>query len=320
MTPAVASAGVWLLVLALIAFRRGKDRSRIYAAIAAATGVTLALPPVYERVDGWLGGYDRVHLIIGVIFMVGTFYLSRSVMLVGTTGRFRRPVRFCRLLLSVAVTVTTVGFILIDDRQPISTGFEDFHEQYGGQLETSVYAAAQAVYHGIVLTLAAITAARRLMEGPDRMEAWLVLTLLVGTMNGMGLALVVLLATFARTFGWDEVLEVSLVARPSLFWGTLGGLIIGQVSAPIIWWVTELVDRRRIAARLRALEGSARRAGLDLGDEGWRFSTSDEGASILHRAVVEIRDAHMDARSDFQITDEGRGPLLDAEKLLRRSR
>ncbi|MGX5771773.1 hypothetical protein ACWKWN_13565 [Microbacterium trichothecenolyticum] len=300
MTQILVSALLWLLVLSLLILRRGRaDRSILWSALTIAGAMTLNIDGLYRWVDHLLGGANLVTLVADLALMLGIFFLGRAV--AKATEYRPRVVRFAlgRVVLSVALVCTVVAFAFVDRGVTTTT----FMLNFGTQPAAAAYSMTQFAYDAIVLTAMAAVATRQIRLGRvDRLPA---VSLLIGSALGLVLAAVVIAMDIAHLVG-DISLMLGLgVAYSPLFLSTFLFLCLGLASQPAMRWMrarSRASATRRLVAQTTPIWQRAIlvRPGMSQQDAG--FSAAD-GETRLHRQLVEIRDAAVDPRVLFELSN-----------------
>lgn len=314
MTQTLVAALMWVLVASLLIIRRKRaDRSVTYAAIAIAIAMTANVDAVYESVDPLLGSTNIATLIADAVLMIGLFFLGRAVM---HTGEHRpRVVRAALslpiLLLSLAAIIAAFAFI---DRGPTTTRFM---VDLGAQPATAVYSIINFTYCGIVIAAMLILAARqyRSNHGIQRLPAAL---LTIGSAFGVLLCLAVIVMDIAHVTGQLTLLRAVQPTYSPLSLMTFLFLCAGFTAQPAIRRGRQYTRRRRTAGLSAEIEplwerATRERPGLSHVEP---LAASDEPEARLHRRIVEIRDAIIDGRVAFTITDDERALLQAAEQHL----
>lgn len=315
MTQLLVSALLWLLVASLLVLRRGRaDRSILWSALTIAVAMTLNIDALYRWIDGLLGGSDLATLAADLALMLGIFFLGRAV--AKATEYRPRIVRFAlgRTVLGVALLAAVVAFALIDRGTTTTT----FMLDYGAQPAAAAYSMTQFLYDGIVLTAMAAVATRqvRLGRGADRLPA---VSLLIGSALGLLLAVVVITMDIAHLAGSTSLMLGLGAAYSPLFLSTFLFLCLGLAGQPAI---RLLRARSRASATHRLVaettpiwqRASRVRPGMSQQDAAGFSVAGPE--TRLHRQVVEIRDAAVDPRVSFELSDAERVVVKAAEEHL----
>ena len=311
MVELIVSALMWALVIVLIVFRRArKERSVLYAAITIAITMMLNNDALYFVVDGWFGGRDIVHLLSALTLMVGVYYLAQGIS--RATAQPYISGWPARLALWAALIVTTVAFFLVPHRGETTASFM---RVYGDYPAAAVYSSTQYVYFIYVFSVLAIFALQTTREGRLTREKFAGGLLLAGSLCTIALSLTVIGMNIAHVTGgaaasepwrpWYYVLQV----------GTFLFLTAGLATAPIVRWVSESRRDREVERYLAKLDPLWRQATQARPSPQLAGDASDREYR-LHRRIVEIRDAAMDRRNGFALTDEHRQLLAAAEERL----
>jgi hypothetical protein len=301
-TQILVSALLWLLVASLLILRRGRaDRSILWSALTIAVAMTLNIDGLYRWVDRLLGGTNLVTLAADLALMLGIFFLGRAV----AKATEYRPaiVRFAlgRTVLAVALVCTVIAFAFTQRGTTTTT----FMLDYGAQPVAAAYSMTQFVYDAIVLTAMAAVATRqiRLGRGVDRLPA---VALLVGSAFGLVLAAVVIAMDIAHLAGDISRMRGLGAAYSPLFLSTFLFLCLGLASQPSIRWMrarSRASATRRLVSQTMPIWQRANlvRPGMSQQDAAG-FSAAD-AETRLHRQLVEIRDAAVDPRVSFELSD-----------------
>lgn len=302
MTQILVSALLWLLVLSLLILRRGRaDRSILWSALTIAVAMTLNIDGLYRWADRLLGGTNLVTLVADLALMLGIFFLGRAV---AKATEFRPAiVRFAlgRTVLAVALVCTVLAFVFIERGVTTTT----FMLDYGAQPAAAAYSMTQFAYDGIVLTAMAAVTTRQIRRGrgADRLPA---VALLIGSALGLVLAAVVIGMDIAHLAG-DVPLMLGLgTAYSPLFLSTFLFLCLGLASQPGMRWLRARARAnamRRLVTQTTPIwqRANLARPGMSQQDAAG-FSAAD-AETRLHRQLVEIRDAAVDPRVAFELSD-----------------
>lgn len=307
----IVSALMWALVVVLVLFRRArKERSVLYAAITIAVTMMLNDDDIYRAVDGWFGGRDIVHLISAITLMIGVHYLAQGISRTGVHRAFGGwP---ARVALAAAILVTTVAFFLVPHRGETT---DSFMRVYGDYPAATVYSSAQYVYFLYVfagLTVASVTTIRRATLRRERFAGAL---LIVGSFCVLLLSITVIGMNLAQLTGGLDAAQPWRPFYYTLQLLTFAFLVSGLAVAPIVRWLAEARrtrELRQYVDRLHPLWSEAVRARpaprIDL--------ERVDAEHRLHRRIIEIRDAAMDGRNTFSLSDDERRLLREAEEHL----
>ena len=306
---------MWVLVVGLLILRRGRpDRSITYSSLAIAVAMTLNVDGIYVVVDSVLGANNMATMLSDGLLMIGLFFLGRAAM---AAGEYRpRLVRAAvgRPALLMAVLGATVAFMFID-RGPTTV---NFMIDLGAQSWAAAYSIITFTYCGIVVAamLALTTREFRIARGVQRIPPVL---LFIGSVSGIALCVVVIGMDIAHVAGDLELMRAIGVAYGPLTLLAFVFLCAGFVGQPVVRYMQDHTRHVQTNERLKDLEPRWRRATLV---RAGRSGTNLMGSSIddlegrLHRVIVEIRDAMIDPRTSFGITDAERSLLVRAEEHL----
>ena len=315
MTQTIVAILLWVLVASLLIVRRKRaDRSITNAATTNAVAMTLNVDTVYTAVDPLFGGTNIATLIADTLLMIGLFFLGRGVM---HAGEYRpRLVRATVSLptLLVALVAITVAFMFID-RGHTTT---QFMADLGNQPATATYSIINFLYCGIVIAAMLVLAARqyRSARGVQRIPAAL---LTLGSAFGVALCTAVLVMDVAHVTGQIDLMQAVQPAYSVLSLLTFLFLCAGFTAQPLVRRAQHYARRRQTAALADRLEplwdrATQVRPGLTHADP--LATSEDDPEGLLHRKIVEIRDAMIDGRVAFTTSDDERALLEDAERHL----
>ena len=302
---------MWLLVISLLILRRRRaERSITYAAITIAIAMTLGVDAVYVPIDALLGGVNIATLIADAALMIGVFFLGRGIMRVADYHPLAVRLALGPATLTVALAGITVAFALID-RGSTTT---NFMLDLGDQPAAGAYSIIQFTYYGIVVAAMATVALRqfRLRSGIQRIPAG---SLIIGAILGVALSLVVIVMDLAHLVGNLELMTSLGVFYGPLFLLTFVFLCVGLAGQPFLRYVGErrrLARTRSFVEELSPLWDAASRVRPGLSKRDVSAVRLEDPETVLHREVVEIRDAMIDPRVTFN-------PTIDDRRLLERA-
>lgn len=312
MIPILVSALMWTLLASLLILRRGRDeRSITYAALTIAVAMTLNIDPVYETLDSLAGGTNLVTLAADLALMVGIFFLGRAVS--RASDHQSRAVQFVlrRSTLAIAFVCAIIAYFLIDR----GTTTTNFMLEFGAQPAAAAYSMIHFVYYGSVVAAMAVLSARqvRVNEGVQRLPS---VSLLLGSTLGVMLAAVIITMDLAHVTGNVDLLAAVSVAYGPLNLLTFFFLCLGFASQPAARTVQAHSRERKTRMLVRELEplwgaATAVRPGISQ-NEAAAFH-ADEPETLLHRQLVEIRDAMIDTRVSFELNEAERELVERAE-------
>ncbi|WEO76069.1 hypothetical protein BJQ94_11870 [Cryobacterium sp. SO2] len=315
MTAVIVAAAMWLLAASLLILRRGRaERNITYAALTIAVAMTLNTDPVYRALDRLAGGDNLVTLVADVALMVGVFFLGRGVM--KASEHQPRTVRLAlgRVALVTAIFGAVVAFFLIE----LSGTTTNFMLELGDQPAAAIYSTIQFVYYGIVLSAMAVLAARQ-FRNTNGVQQLPPASLFIGSLLGVVLSVVVIAMDLAHvTDELDVMTEIAVTYEPLRLLAFLF-LCLGFAGQPAARTLQARSRERRTLMFVDDLkpiwvEATMARPGISQNQQV-AFHT-DEPDTLLHRQVVEIRDAMMDTRVHFTVSDRDRELVERAERHL----
>ncbi|MRG58787.1 hypothetical protein GE115_02705 [Agromyces sp. CFH 90414] len=313
MIAVIVSACMWLLVACLLVLRRGRvERSITYASFTIAVSITLNIDAVYLALDGWLGGTNLVTLAADLALMTGVFFLGRGVMKAADAPSRAVRIALGRLAFTIAVVSATVAFVLIDRRATTP----EFMLDLGGQPATAAYSMILFTYYAVVLVAMGAVATRqvRVSHGIDALPPVL---LVIGCACGVALSAVVAVMDIAHISGNLDVMTGAAVAYGPLYLLTFVFLCLGFAGQPAVRTIRAR-ERARTTLSLTAQLAPVWQAASEVRpgiSQDAAFDDADPEA-LLHRQVVEIRDALIDGRVTFTISVAQRELLEEAERHL----
>lgn len=315
MIAVLVSAFMWLLVASLLILRRGRsERNITYAALTIAIATTLNTDPVYRTLDGLAGGTNVITLVADVGLIVGVFLLGRGVLKASEHQPTAVRLALGKFTLMAALGGAVVAFVLVDRGGTTTTFMLDL----GGQPAATVYSMIHFVYYGIVLTAMATLAARQLRssKGAQLMPPAF---LLVGGLLGVLLSVVVITMDLAHLVGNSNLMVAVAVAYGPLYLLTFFFLCLGFAGQPAARTLQARSRQRRTRMLVDELapiwtEATRARPGISQ-NKDVAFHT-DEPDALLHRQVVEIRDAMIDTRVSFDMSDQDKEVVERAERHL----
>jgi hypothetical protein len=312
MTANIVAAAMWLLAVSLLVLRRGRaERNITYAALTIAVAMTLNTDPVYRVLDRLAGGDNLVTLVADVALMIGVFFLGRGVM--KASERQPRAVRLAlgRVALVTAIMSAVVAFSLID----LGGTTTNFMLELGDQPPAAVYSMIQFVYYGVVLAAMAVLAARqfRNIEGVQKLPP---ASLFIGSLLGVVLSVVVIAMDLAHVFNdLDLMAEIAVTYEPLRLLVFLF-LCLGFAGQPAARTLQARSRERRtmkLVDDLRPIWAEATKARPGISQNQQVAGPADEPDTVLHRQVVEIRDAMIDTRVNFAVSEPERMLIERAE-------
>jgi hypothetical protein len=315
MTAVLVTALMWLLVASLLVLRRGRaERTITYAALTVAIAMTLSTDLVYQVLDSLAGGTNLVTLVADVALMVGVFFLGRGVLKASEHQPRAVQLALGRFTLITALVCAVVAFILIDRGGTTTTFMLDL----GDQPAAAAYSMIYFVYYGIVLTAMAALAVRqfRISEGAQLLPP---VALLVGCVFGVLLSIVVITMDLAHVVGDLELMAAVALAYGPLYLLTFFFLCLGFAGQPAAHTLQARSRERKtrtLVVELGPIWAEATRVRPGISQNEDVAFHADDPETLLHRQVVEIRDAMIDTRVSFDLSDQGSDLVKRAERHL----
>ena len=315
MTALLVATLMWLLVASLLILRRGRaERNITYAALTIAVAMTLNVDPVYRALDTLAGSTNAVTLAADLALIIGVFLLGRAVMRASEHHPSAVRLALGRPALVAALLAAIVAFAFVN-RGGTTT---NFMLDLGEQPAAAAYSIIQFLYYAIVLTAMAALAARQLpsSEGAQRLPPT---SLLIGSILGVGLSLVVITMDIAHVAGNLDLMASVAVAYAPMFLLTIFFLCLGFAGQPAARTLQAHARERQTQAlinELAPLWANATRLRPGISQNEHVPFLADKPETLLHRQVVEIRDAMIDTRVTFEVSDGDRELVERAERHL----
>ncbi|TFB66172.1 DUF6545 domain-containing protein [Cryobacterium sp. Hz9] len=311
----LVAAFMWLLVAVLLILRRGRaERNITYAALTIAIAMTLNIDQAYRILDRYAGGTNLVTLVADATLMIGVFLLGRAVMRASEHQPRAAQVALGRFTLAAALTGAVGTFLLID--RGITT--TSFMIELGEQPAAAAYSMIQFTYYAIVLAAMAALAARQFRgsEGAQRMPP---ASLLLGSISGVALSIIVITMDLAHMVRNLNLMAGVAIAYEPLHLLTFLFLCLGfagQPAARTLQARSRDQNTRTLVHDLEPIWAAATTARPGISQiENASFNTADP-ETLLHRQVVEIRDAMIDTRVEFDVSADDRQLIERAERYL----
>jgi hypothetical protein len=314
-TALLVSVLMWLLVASLLILRRGRaERNITYAAFTIAVSMTLNIDLVYRALDSFVGGANLVTLVADVALMVGVFFLGRGVLKASEHQPWAVRLALNRFALVAALVGAVVTFVFIDRGETTTSFMRDL----GAQPVAAAYSMIQFLYYGIVLTAMAVLAARQLRSsaGTQRLPP---ASLLIGSIFGVVLSLIVITLDVAHVTGNLDLMASVAVAYEPVFLLAIVFLCLGfagQPAARTLQARSRERATRMLVGELEPIWAAATRVRPGISQNEQAGFRADEPETLLHRQVVEIRDAMIDTRVSFDLSDQDRELVERAERHL----
>jgi len=315
MTVVIVAAAMWLLAASLLILRRGRaERNITYAALTIATAMTLNTDPVYRALDRLAGGDNLVTLVADVALMIGVFFLGRGVMKASEHQPKAVMLALGRDALATAILGAVVAFFLIE----LGSTTTNFMLELGDQPPAAVYSMIQFVYYGIVLSAMAVLAARQ-FRNSEGIQLLPPASLFIGSVLGVVLSIVVIAMDLAHVFhNLSLMTEIAITYEPlrllAFLFLCLG--FAGQPAARTLQARSRERSTRMLVDDLKPLWAEATRARPGISQNNQSAFPTDELDTLLHRQVVEIRDAMIDTRVQFRVGERDKELVERAERHL----
>ncbi|WP_104201196.1 DUF6545 domain-containing protein [Cryobacterium sp. Y29] len=311
----LVAAFMWLLVAALLILRRGRaERNITYAALTIAIAMTLNIDQAYRILDRYAGGTNLVTLVADATLMIGVFLLGRAVMRASEHQPRAAQLALGRFTL-VAAVIGAIGTFLLIDRGITTTSFM---LELGEQPAAAAYSMIQFSYYAIVLSAMAALAARQLRSSAGAQQLPPV-SLLLGSICGVALSIVVITMDLAHVVRNLTLMTSVAVAYEPLHLLTFLLLSLGfagQPAARTLQARSRDQNTRTLVHDLEPIWAAATMARPGISQiEQAAFNAADP-ETLLHRQVVEIRDAMIDTRVEFHVSAGDRELIERAERYL----
>jgi hypothetical protein len=306
---------MWSLVASLLILRRGRaERNITYAALTIAIAMTLNIDLVYLALDRLAGGTNGVTLAADIALMFGIFFLGRGVMKASEHHPWAVRLALNRFALGIALLATLIAFFLIDRGGTTTSLMLDLGEQPA----SAAYSIIQFFYYGIILSAMAVLAARQLRssEGAQRLPP---ASMLVGSIFGVVLSLVVITMDLAHVAGNLNLMAAVAVAYAPVFLFTILFLCLGFAGQPAARTLQARARERKtrmLIDELAPIWALATKVRPGISQYEHLPFHADDPETLLHRQVVEIRDAMIDTRVAFHVSDQDRQLVERAERHL----
>lgn len=306
---------MWLLVAALLVLRRGRvERTITWASVTIAISMTLNIDPIYVALDSAADGSNVVTLAADLALMTGVFLLGRGVMKAADDPPRAVRIALSRVAFGVAVTGATIAFLLIE-RGATTT---NFMLDLGEQPATTIYSMIHFTYYAVVLVAMAAVASEQIRVSRGILALPPAL-LVAGCGLGIALTSDVIVMDLAHVAGNAHLMSAAAVLYGPLYLLTFLLLCSGFAGQPFARTVRARQRERTtraLTARLSHVWQTASKAHPGISQNADAEFDADDPEGLLHRQVVEIRDAMIDTRVDFSVSDADLQALEAAERHL----
>jgi hypothetical protein len=312
MIPLLVSALMWLLVASLLILRRGREERTItYAALTIAIAQTLSIDAVYEALDRLVGGINNLNLVADLALMIGVFFLGRGVAKASNPQPWAVRLALGRSTLATALVCVIVAFALIDLGGTTTTFMLDL----GDQPAAGAYSTIQFLYYGSVLTAMAVLALRQLQISHG-IQLLPPASLLIGSIFGVMLTATVITMNIAHVASNLDLMTAVSSAYGPLYLLTFFFLCLGFAGQPTVRTLQARSRERKtrmLVSQLQPIWVEATRVRPGISQNEDVAILADKSETRLHRQVVEIRDAMIDTRVSFDVSEQDRELLDRAE-------
>ncbi|MBF4608614.1 hypothetical protein [Curtobacterium sp. VKM Ac-1393] len=290
--------------IALFVLQRGQDRTLTMTFLLFSATIVTNVDPLYRWLDPLLGGRNVVTVISDCLMVAGTSTLLWGVAkAVGAARPWLRNAIVVSFVLVVAVIV--IAFSVLDKPTTTTT----FMLDAGSHPAASVYSIAQTVYLGVALGATGVICVLRLREARTTTDLVGLWVLVLGGVLGVVRMGVVVVMDLAHVLGdLDRMRSLSLpydVTTPGAVLCVASGMLLLVVGHR----VSQRRRSRRVDTALRRLAPLHERIGVDNA-----YPTTDDPATRLSRAIVEVNDGLR--RSRASLSDTERAALAEAEAAL----
>ena len=296
------TAVLWAAVLILVLVRPLRsERSILWAAVLIACAMTLAVDEIFLALDELVGQKNYVVLIANALMVIGVYYLARAL---------RRGHAFvgrsARLLLGptsmiVCLAVMVILFPMIRSDGSTTT----FMRSLGDQPAAAAYSCIQYAYLGIIMA-SLIGLAFSHSKTSTGLIRFFTLVLLCGSISGVILCGSVIAQDIAHLVGNDGLLQqiglVYKIASPLTFILMFAG-VAGAPTARRAASLFEASHTRRFFRELTPAWHLARSVRPGLEQVVADPSAREDFEALLHRQIVEIRDALLEG-DDYALDDQ----------------
>lgn len=308
----VVAAAIWIGLIALFFFRwpGQADRSTIYFGMAAGFGLLLNIDPVYLIVDGWLGGANLADLLANTAIIVGVAAFARGVAKAADGSSPIARVVLGPYVLVGVVIISAAAFFMIK-----TTGSSTrFMFDYGDQPAAAVYSIVQHLYFGLVTLAMAVVCVGQLPNVRGFMRTSTVV-LLVGSLGQALTCIVVIVMDVSHVAGNESLLRLGQYVYDVTNDLSIVLIAAGLVMLPSARFFNARRTNAQIARLVEELSPAWSRA-LEARSSGPTVEPSGDQESVLHRQLVEIRDAQASLGSKYELSPAEVSRLETAEAFL----
>jgi hypothetical protein len=302
---------LWTAVLILVLVRPLRsERSILWAAVLIACAMTLAVDEIFLPLDMLAGQRNYVVLVANALMVVGVYYLARALRrghgFVGRSARFLLG----PLSMIICLAVMVILFPMIRSDGSTTT----FMRSLGDQPAAAAYSCIQYAYLGMIMA-SLIGLAYSHSKTATGLIRFLTLVLLCGSVSGVILCSSVIAQDIAHVVGNIELRQqiglVYKVASPLTFILMFVG-VAGTPSASRAISIRHTLQARRFIHALTPAWQWARTVRPGLVRTNTDPRSREDSEALLHRQIVEIRDALLETEEGDGVLDDRVRRTLDA--------
>jgi len=308
----VVAAAIWVGLIAVFILRwhSQADRSTIYLGMAAGFGLLLNIDSVYLIADGWLGGVNLGDLLANTAIIVGVSSFARGVAKAADGSSSIARVVLGPYVLVGVVVISAAAFSMIE-----TTGSSTrFMFDYGDQPAAAVYSGVQHLYFGLVTLAMAVVCIGQLANVRGFMRTSTIV-LLIGSLGQTLTCIAVIVMDVSHVAGNESLLRLGQYVYD--YGNSLSIVLIaaGLVMLPSARFFNSRRTNAQIARLVEELSPAWSRA-LEARSSGPTVEPSGDQESVLHRQLVEIRDAQASLGSKYELSPAEVSQLETAEAFL----
>lgn len=307
---------VWALTIAkVLTRRRGQSQVMLWCSFVFAASFSTDIAQLFQPIDSMLGGWNSTNIAGHLLFSLGVYLLSRSVVTAAAPKRTRQIDSWSRLLLGAVMAAQATSFGFVRTNGPSA----HFSLAYGNQDAALWYALVEIFYAIVVLGATGAIAffhSGRMRSSRYRWSMRLITfgcTLALAT-EASGIENVVRIhdGTLSELSGFSSQHDV--------LFGLAGVTLVSGFGLPsVTGWVIRARRRREAVRRIDLL-----RPIWETATANRKYIGLDRSASAslqLHRMVVEIRDATLVAPEALEeirnrFGSDAESQLVESERFL----
>ncbi len=301
MSQVVVAALMWGFVLSgAVSAGHDSDRSMWDSSVAIAVSLSLNIDAIYVAGDRLLGGANWLELASDVLLMVGISFLLRGLLRATRGGRNPQLERGLSAILVIVCLVLAVLFLNIS--APATSTV--FMLSYGGQPAAAAYSITQFLSVGVATAVMAWVCFRHAKEMGTAVSRGALR--MVGAGNLCALALSVLIISMDVTHATGDLpgMRALSAGYEPLYVSAIALLCIGYSVPPVVRRAETFRYRRDTTTLLDRITLVWRgTVDMDAAIPVNQYVQPDHGGVnvgnevLLHRMIVEIRDATVKNRS-----------------------